>query len=74
MRQQAAQRTHDETDTRLRAILRDVLGLKPAQVGMQVNPPMASPGTRAGRGLKPVVKFPSTPDAAHRPAHVPGAD
>ena len=32
MRQQAAQRTHDETDTRLRAILRDVLGLKPAQV------------------------------------------
>ena len=24
--------THDETDARLRAILRDVLGLKPAQV------------------------------------------
>lgn len=24
--------THDETDTRLRAILRDVLGLKPTQV------------------------------------------
>ena len=32
MRHHAAQRTHDETDARLRAILRDVLGLKPAQV------------------------------------------
>ena len=29
---QAALGTHDETDTRLRAILRDVLGLKPSQV------------------------------------------
>ena len=28
----AAQRNHDETDARLRAILRDVLGLQPAQV------------------------------------------
>ena len=32
MRHHAAQRTHDETDARLRAILRDVLGLQPAQV------------------------------------------
>ena len=32
MRHQAAHRTRDETDTRLRAILRDVLGLQPAQV------------------------------------------
>ena len=29
---QGAQGTHDETDTRLRDILRDVLALKPAQV------------------------------------------
>ena len=29
---QGPQWTRDETDTRLRAILRDVLGLKPAQV------------------------------------------
>ncbi|MDP3677027.1 MAG: phosphopantetheine-binding protein [Novosphingobium sp.] len=29
---QGARGTRDETDTRLRAILRDVLGLKPAQV------------------------------------------
>ena len=27
-----AHRTHDQTDARLRAILRDMLGLKPAQV------------------------------------------
>ena len=32
MRHHAAHRTRDETDTRLRAILRDVLGLQPAQV------------------------------------------
>lgn len=32
MRHQAAHHTRDETDTRLRAILRDVLGLQPAQV------------------------------------------
>ena len=29
---QGTQGTHDETDARLRAILRDVLGLKPSQV------------------------------------------
>ena len=32
MRELAAQRTHDDTDARLRAILRDVLGLKALQV------------------------------------------
>ena len=32
MRHSTAQPTRDETDNRLRAILRDVLGLKPAQV------------------------------------------
>lgn len=32
MRQQAAHRTEGDTDARLRAILRDVLGLKPLQV------------------------------------------
>ena len=32
MRHSTAQPTRDETDTRLRAILRDVLGLKPTQV------------------------------------------
>ena len=32
MRETATQRTRDDTDARLRAILRDVLGLKSAQV------------------------------------------
>ena len=32
MRELAAQRTHDDTDAQLRAILREVLGLKPRQV------------------------------------------
>ena len=32
MHHDMANRTQDDTDTRLRAILRDVLGLKPAQV------------------------------------------
>ena len=32
MRHHAAHRARDETDARLRAILRDVLGLKPSQV------------------------------------------
>lgn len=32
MRELAAQRTHDDTDAQLRAILRDVLALKPLQV------------------------------------------
>ena len=32
MREPAAQRTHDDTDAQLRAILRDVLGLKLRQV------------------------------------------
>ena len=32
MARQGIPGTHDEIDTRLRAILRDVLGLKPAQV------------------------------------------
>ena len=32
MHHDMANRTHDETDTRLRAILRDVLGLQAAQV------------------------------------------
>ena len=32
MRHDTAQRSHDDTDARLRTILRDVLGLKAAQV------------------------------------------
>ena len=34
----------------------------------------ASPGTRAGRGLKHNVTFVTFCDLLHRPAHVPGAD
>ena len=34
----------------------------------------ASPGTRAGRGLKPMDAWQTRVFTVHRPAHVPGAD